>query len=94
MALEANRLFQRKFKDKDLYGDTYTEQVESVALDLCLTWLNRILFLKLLEAQIAQHSKHRQQISDYQNLPHHALFLNTEIIKPPQAGGLKAISRW
>ena len=81
ISLETNRLFDRKFKDKDLHGKTYAEQIESVALDLCLTWLNRILFLKLLEAQIAQHSKNRQNRGTYKDLPHHDLFLNSDIIK-------------
>ena len=34
------------------YGKTHEERVFSVALELCITWINRILFLKLLEAQL------------------------------------------
>lgn len=34
------------------FGDTPEEQQFSIALELCITWLNRILFLKLLEAQL------------------------------------------
>lgn len=38
------------------YGATEEEQLFSIALELCITWLNRILFLKLLEGQlIAYH---------------------------------------
>ena len=48
-----------ELKDKDLFGDTRTEQIESVALELCITWLNRILFLKLLEAQIIQYDHNK-----------------------------------
>jgi hypothetical protein len=42
------------------YGATEDEQIFSVALELCITWLNRILFLKLLEGQlIAYHQGDR-----------------------------------
>lgn len=34
------------------YGQGKDEQIFSIAFELCLTWINRILFLKLLEAQI------------------------------------------
>ncbi|PTX14944.1 Eco57I restriction-modification methylase [Pontibacter mucosus] len=34
------------------YGSTREEQLFNVALELCITWVNRILFLKLLEAQL------------------------------------------
>jgi len=34
------------------YGDTKEKQAFSIALELVITWLNRILFLKLLEAQL------------------------------------------
>jgi hypothetical protein len=34
------------------YGDTQAEQLFQVGLELSLTWINRILFLKLLEAQL------------------------------------------
>jgi hypothetical protein len=34
------------------YGATPDQQLEGIALDLCITWLNRILFLKLLEGQL------------------------------------------
>ncbi len=35
-----------------LYGNSYQEQILNVALELVITWINRILFLKLLEAQL------------------------------------------
>ncbi|MDD2365955.1 MAG: TaqI-like C-terminal specificity domain-containing protein [Desulfuromonadaceae bacterium] len=34
------------------YGADLDEQCFSVALELCITWLNRLLFLKLLEGQL------------------------------------------
>ncbi len=38
------------------FGDTYQEKLFSVGLELSVTWINRVLFLKLLEAQlIAYH---------------------------------------
>jgi hypothetical protein len=37
------------------YGKTKEEQLFSVALDLSITWINRLLFLKLLEAQIIKY---------------------------------------
>lgn len=37
------------------YGDTPDAQLFNIALELCITWVNRILFLKLLEAQLLQY---------------------------------------
>lgn len=34
------------------YGTTKEEQLFNIGLELCLTWINRILFLKLLESQL------------------------------------------
>jgi adenine-specific DNA-methyltransferase len=42
-------------KDKDLYGETKEEQYFAIALDLCTTWVNRVLFLKLLEGQLLNY---------------------------------------
>ncbi|WP_375582546.1 class I SAM-dependent DNA methyltransferase [Cyclobacterium xiamenense] len=39
------------------FGATQEEQLFSVALELCITWINRILFLKLLEAQLISYHK-------------------------------------
>ena len=38
--------------DQSVYGETKAERLFSVALELCITWINRILFLKLLEGQL------------------------------------------
>lgn len=44
------------------YGADEEEQLFSVALELCITWLNRLLFLKLLEGQlIAYHRGDRSR---------------------------------
>jgi hypothetical protein len=37
------------------YGETRDERLFHVALELCITWVNRILFLKLLEAQLLSY---------------------------------------
>jgi len=40
-----------------LFGDTKQERLLNVALELVITWINRILFLKLLEAQLIKYHK-------------------------------------
>ena len=37
------------------YGQNQEEQLFNVGLELCITWLNRILFLKLLEGQLIKY---------------------------------------
>jgi adenine-specific DNA-methyltransferase len=37
------------------YGDTPQKQQEEIALALCLMWVNRLLFLKLLEGQLVRY---------------------------------------
>ncbi len=39
------------------YGENKEEQLFNVALELCISWINRILFLKLLEAQLKAYNK-------------------------------------
>ncbi len=41
------------------YGETQEEQLFSIGLELCLTWLNRIIFLKLLESQLIKYNKNK-----------------------------------
>jgi hypothetical protein len=41
-----------KIETLESYGDTEAEQLFNVALELNITWINRILFLKLLESQL------------------------------------------
>ncbi len=43
--------------DPGQYGRTHDEQLFSVALELCITWVNRILFLKLLESQLVKYHR-------------------------------------
>lgn len=47
----------RNANSLDQFGDTPEEQRFSIALELCITWLNRILFLKLLEGQLLRWSR-------------------------------------
>lgn len=37
------------------YGQTYDERVFNAAMELCIVWINRVLFLKLLEAQLINY---------------------------------------
>jgi adenine-specific DNA-methyltransferase len=39
------------------YGENHEERLFNVGLELCITWINRILFLKLLEAQLISYHK-------------------------------------
>ena len=46
--------------EAERYGATLEERNASVALELTITWLNRILFLKLLEAQLLNYHKNQE----------------------------------
>jgi len=53
------------------FGENEDEQLFSVALELCITWLNRILFLKLLEGQLLKYNNNNEDFA----------FLNIKRIK-------------
>ncbi len=53
------------------FGNTQQERLFNVALELSITWINRILFLKLLEAQLITYHKGDKSFS----------FLNPDKIK-------------
>ena len=53
------------------FGNTHSERLFNVALELSITWINRILFLKLLEAQLISYHKGDKSYS----------FLNLDKIK-------------
>lgn len=53
------------------FGNTHQERLFNVALELSITWINRILFLKLLEAQLITYHKGDKSYS----------FLNLDKIK-------------
>lgn len=46
-----------RIENSSQYGNTYEEKLFSVAIELVITWVNRILFLKLLEAQQIKYHK-------------------------------------
>jgi adenine-specific DNA-methyltransferase len=58
------------------FGNTQQERLFNVALELSITWINRILFLKLLEAQLITYHKgdksfsflHLDKIRNYDDL--------------------------
>jgi len=56
-----------RIEDVERFGDNTDEQLFNVGLELVITWINRVLFLKLLESQIVGY----HQSKDY-------LFLNNE----------------
>ena len=45
------------------YGQNQEEQLFNVGLELCITWLNRVLFLKLLEGQLIKYHQNNRQYS-------------------------------
>lgn len=55
----------------NLYGATIKERFFNVGLELTITWINRVLFLKLLEAQLITYHKGDKNYS----------FLNINLIK-------------
>lgn len=41
--------------DSAIYGDNKPDKMFNVAMELCITWINRVLFLKLLEGQLVAY---------------------------------------
>jgi adenine-specific DNA-methyltransferase len=62
-----SRFDQKKMLD---FGATREERVYNIALELCIVWTNRILFLKLLESQLIAYHEDKNAYS----------FLNAETI--------------
>ncbi len=56
--------------NQTIYGETKDERLFNIALELSITWVNRILFLKLLESQLISYNQGDKNYS----------FLNTETI--------------
>ena len=46
-----------RLEKPSLFGENQQERLFNVALELSITWMNRILFLKLLEAQLIKYHK-------------------------------------
>ena len=67
-----------RLPDQSIYGNNKEERAFNVSLELCITWINRILFLKLLEGQLITyhapfHSGKAEDAAGYR-------FLNTKTI--------------
>jgi adenine-specific DNA-methyltransferase len=60
-----------KVSDSQSYGETESDQLFSIALELCITWVNRVLFLKLLEAQLLKYHKGNEdyRFLNYKTIP-------------------------
>ncbi|MDB4926397.1 Eco57I restriction-modification methylase domain-containing protein, partial [Mucilaginibacter sp.] len=66
----------RKIPSQFIQGENSEEQLFNVSLELSITWINRILFLKLLEAQLIKYHRgdrkyrflNQQIVNDYDEL--------------------------
>ena len=82
-SLLENAIIQLERHDKisrldkpSLYGENNADRTYNVALELVITWINRILFLKLLEAQLVNYHKgdssykflNKEKIKDFDDL--------------------------
>ncbi|GAB2532512.1 DUF7149 domain-containing protein [Rufibacter soli] len=75
------------------YGATQEERLYNVALELCITWVNRVLFLKLLEAQLIKYHRQDQQFKflNYATIPQYdelnKLFFQVLAKRPHERSG-------
>ncbi|MBC3795176.1 class I SAM-dependent DNA methyltransferase [Spirosoma utsteinense] len=84
----SGKLYQ--LHDRSQYGATTEDQLFSVGLELCITWVNRILFLKLLESQLVNYHGgnkdytflNRDKIPDFDEL--NKLFFRVLARKPSE----------
>jgi len=82
----------RDIKNLSDYGESKDEQLYQVALELSITWINRILFLKLLEGQLVRYHNsdtsykflNAELISDYDTL--NKLFFHVLAVKEKERG--------
>ncbi len=73
--MESDDVLQ-KIENPQEFGQTNEEQIFSIALELCLTWVNRIIFLKLLESQLVKYNNNdsefvfltHEKIKDFETL--------------------------
>lgn len=49
-----------RLDNPSIFGSNYDERLFTIALELSITWINRILFLKLLEAQLVSYHNGNQ----------------------------------
>lgn len=65
-----------QIKDIERFGEKTEDRLYNVALELAITWINRILFLKLLESQIVTYHDNsrdylflnKQKVAEYDDL--------------------------
>lgn len=71
--LESEDRLYRLPKDGADYGATKEERLFNIALELCITWINRILFLKLLEGQLSEYhgGDKSYRFLDFKTIPHY-----------------------
>jgi hypothetical protein len=62
-----NRNKLQNITNPEQFGDTEDKQLFSVGLELCITWLNRILFLKLLEGQLIKYNNDNREAFAFLN---------------------------
>lgn len=70
--IQSENLFENIDNPDNIDGDTFEEKIFNLSLELSITWINRILFLKLLESKIISYNN-----SDDSKFK----FLNTETLK-------------
>ncbi len=51
-----------QISDVKRFGDSINEQLFNVGLELVITWINRVLFLKLLESQIVGYKRNKEHV--------------------------------
>jgi hypothetical protein len=79
-----------RLEKPELFGETYQEQLFNLGLELAITWINRILFLKLLEAQLIRYHKNDlswgflnlQKVANYDDI--NSLFFSVLARKPQE----------
>jgi adenine-specific DNA-methyltransferase len=76
-ALKTEDTFHR-IPDIKVYGENKEEQTFNIALELCITWINRILFLKLLEGQL---NSYHQGNNNYRFLNYETVHDYDELFK-------------
>jgi adenine-specific DNA-methyltransferase len=85
--------YAERVDDLNTYGDTYEEQIFHIALELNISWINRILFLKLLESQLITYHKNKDDYSflNIKKLPEYddvdKLFFRVLAKKPDERKG-------
>lgn len=60
----------RNISNLSTFGANKEEQLFNIALELCITWINRVIFIKLLEAQLYKYHKGNEAY----------LFLNSKLV--------------